>query len=217
MNEYHKIDSIFKRNMELPNKPFIMGAWSKPEFEYLQNNKWEWTEKVDGTNIRVMFNGKEIIFGGKSEEAQIPASLVKYLQDKFLPQLDLFKETFDGDESTEVCFYGEGFGHKIQGKVGTDYLMDKVSFYLFDIKIGRWWLQRQAVWDLACKFCLVPPTIVGEGTINEAVELVKKGFKSSFGTADAEGLVLRPTTELHNRKGERIITKVKCRDFKEEK
>lgn len=200
--------------MELSNHPFVIGEWAEPEFDYLQNTKWEWTEKVDGTNIRVMFDGNEITFGGKSDNAQIPANLVKKLQDIFLPKLDLFKETFSKDgEETKVCFYGEGFGNKIQGKVGTDYLMGDVDFYLFDIKIGDWWLERDNVKGLGEKFGLTLPVIVGYGTINEAIELVKKGFPSHFGTAKAEGLVLRPTTELYNRKGERIITKVKCRDF----
>lgn len=211
MKEYHKINSIFKRDMSKPNKPFILGDWAEPEFDYLQNNQWEWTEKIDGTNIRIMFDGTEISFGGKSDNAQIPAKLVKVLQDKFLPQLPLFKDKFaDG-----VCLYGEGFGASIQ--TGGNYIPEGVDFILFDVLVGKCWLNRENVNEIADSLGLRKVHIVGQGTINEAIELVKAGFKSVIGTAQAEGLVIRPTTELFNRKGERIITKVKTRDFSQTK
>jgi hypothetical protein len=78
-------------------------------------------------------------------------------------------------------------------------------------------LKREDVAGIAEKLGLLAPVIVGYGTIDEAIQVVKSGFKSAFGTADAEGLVLRPTVELLSRGGERIITKVKARDFKEGK
>jgi ATP-dependent RNA circularization protein (DNA/RNA ligase family) len=210
MNEYHKINSIFMRDMDKPGSPFIAGKYAAAEIEYLKNNQWEWTEKVDGTNIRIMYVGGAVSFGGKTDRAEIPAHLLKRLTEIF--NNDNMKQAFG---ETDVCLYGEGFGYKIQGKVGIDYLKDKVDFYLFDIKIGNWWLKREDVAGIAEKLGLLAPVVVGYGTIDEAIEVVKRGFKSAFGTADAEGLVLRPTVELLSRGGERIITKVKARDFKE--
>lgn len=195
--------------MALKNKPFIVGDWAEPEFDYLQNNQWEWTEKMDGTNIRIMFDGNEIVFGGKSDNAQIPAKLVKVLQDKFLPQLELFKTQFpDG-----VCLYGEGYGASIQS--GGTYIPDGVDFILFDVLIGKFWLDRENVNGIADLLGIGKVTVVGRGTINQAIEFVRAGFKSVIGTATAEGLVIRPTTNLFNRKGERIITKIKHRDFED--
>jgi hypothetical protein len=52
MREYHKIQSVFKRDMETKHKTLIIGNFSTPEFEYLQNNIWEFDEKVDGTNLK---------------------------------------------------------------------------------------------------------------------------------------------------------------------
>ena len=52
MKEYHKIQTIFKRDPENKFKTLIYGEFSLPEFEYLKNNTWIFTEKVDGTNIR---------------------------------------------------------------------------------------------------------------------------------------------------------------------
>ena len=210
MNEYHKINSIFMRDMDKPGSPFIAGKYAAAEIEYLKNNRWEWTEKVDGTNIRIMYVGGAVSFGGKTDRAEIPAHLFKKLTETF--NNDNMKQAFG---ETDVCLYGEGFGYKIQGKVGIDYLKDKVDFYLFDVRIGDWWLKREDVAGIAEKLGLLAPVVVGYGTIDEAIEVVKRGFKSAFGTADAEGLVLRPTVELLSRGGERIITKVKARDFKE--
>ena len=54
MKQYHKIQGLFKRG---PDNKFIEGEWSLPEFEYLAKLNWTWTEKVDGTNMRVMWDG----------------------------------------------------------------------------------------------------------------------------------------------------------------
>ena len=43
--------------------------------------------------------------------------------------------------------------------------------------------------------------------------LVSKGFKSSFGDFEAEGLVATPKVPLRKRNGDRIITKLCCRDY----
>ena len=65
MKEYHKIDSVFKRDMFARGKPLIVGDWASDTLRYLADNEWEFTEKVDGTNIRVMVRGGEVEFGGK--------------------------------------------------------------------------------------------------------------------------------------------------------
>ena len=69
MNEYHKIQTIFKRDMTSKRKTLLEGQWTMPEFEYLAENKWVFTEKVDGTNIRVIFKNNGVTFGGKSDSA----------------------------------------------------------------------------------------------------------------------------------------------------
>jgi hypothetical protein len=54
MTEYPKINAPFHRDMDRPGHPLIVGRWSEPEFEYLKDCQWEFTEKVDGTNIRIV-------------------------------------------------------------------------------------------------------------------------------------------------------------------
>ena len=78
MKEYHKIQTVFHRDPDTKFKTLLEGRFSLPEFEYLQNNEWIFTEKVDGTNIRIIFDG-ELTFGGKTDRAQIPNQLVNKL------------------------------------------------------------------------------------------------------------------------------------------
>lgn len=204
MKEYPKINSIFKRD---ENGKFI-GEYSLPEFEYLKNNKWVFTEKIDGTNIRVVWDGDKISFGGKTDNAQIPVFLFGKLQEIFTKEK--MREVFKKDC---VCLYGEGFGARIQ-KGGGKYIKDGVDFILFDIKIGGWWLKREAIEEIADKLRIRVVKIIGSGTLQEAIGLAKRGFKSEFGDFVAEGIVLKPEIELFARNGERIITKVKHKDFK---
>ena len=211
MNTYHKIKTIYKRdpkNMRL----IFEGQWSKPEFQFLANNNWVFTEKVDGTNIRVMWDGKNVSFNGKTDRAELYKPLVKKLEETFSTEdkRELFKNMF-GEEGG-VCLYGEGYGRKIQS--GGNYIKDGNDFVLFDIKIGNLWLERENVEDIANRLNTKIVPIVGKGTLFEAVELVKNGLISQWGDFEAEGLVCRPEVELKNRRGERVITKIKAKDFK---
>lgn len=213
MKQYHKIQTVFKRDPETKFKTLLVGDYSIPEFEYLKDNEWVYTEKVDGTNIRVIFNSDQITFGGKTDNAQIPAKLVERLNERFLDKIDLFRELFGKDGNSETCLYGEGYGSKIQ-KGGGNYRQDQ-DFVLFDIKIGDWWLQRKDIEDIAQKLDIDVVPIIGHGILIDAVEKTKIGFNSQWGDFIAEGIVARPATELKTRNGQRIITKIKHKDFKQ--
>ena len=209
MKQYHKIQTVFKRDMENNGKTLLEGQYSLPEFEFLANNQWTFTEKVDGTNIRVMWSDSGIQFGGKTDNASIPAKLVERLRERFADD-SAFKSSFFGCEGG-VCLYGEGYGPKIQ-KGGGNYRNDQ-DFVLFDVKVGDWWLQREDVEDVAKKMGLDVVPILGSGTLTECIETVRGGFNSTWGEFQAEGIVARPATELFTRGGQRIVTKIKCRDF----
>lgn len=214
MKEYHKINTVYKRDPATKMKTLLIGEYSEPAFHYLTNNEWIFTEKVDGTNIRVIWDGKNIIFGGKTDNAQIPNQLVNKLNEMFLPKLDLFKDIFKLKTSLDdkVCLYGEGYGAKIQ-KGGGNYRQDQ-SFVLFDVKIGEWWLERHNVEDIASELSIDIVPIIGKGTLSDMVSMAEKGFNSQWGDFTAEGIVARPAIELRLRSGCRIITKIKHKDFK---
>jgi hypothetical protein len=62
---YPKIDGLFKRYTEGPERnKLIHGNWTRVEYEYLKDCEWIFTEKVDGTNIRVYWDGYKPTFSG---------------------------------------------------------------------------------------------------------------------------------------------------------
>ena len=225
MNTYHKINGIFKRDMD-KNSPnygkFIIGQYSTPEFELLKDIKWVWTEKIDGTNIRVLWYRcpllpEQLEFKGKTDKAQMPEHLLGKLQEIF--STTKMCEVFEtGEDKPDVCLYSEGYGYKIQK--GGDYMKDShnVDCILFDIKISNTFLTRDAVEEIADKLQVNIVPIIGRGTINEAIEYVKTKPISNVSATRGknkpmEGLVLRAEPELRDRRGHRIITKIKVRDF----
>ncbi|KKK87847.1 hypothetical protein LCGC14_2749110, partial [marine sediment metagenome] len=111
-----------------------------------------------------------------------------------------------------VCLYGEGFGAKIQ-KGGGNYNPTGVDFILFDVKVGNWWLERENIEDIASKLNIKVVPIIGKGTLIEAVDKTKTGHYSSFGQFIAEGIVVRPPITLFSRRGERLLGKIKTKDF----
>ena len=208
MNEYHKIQTVFLRDPETKFKTLLRGQYATPEFSYLASNEWVFTEKVDGTNIRVMVapNGN-IKFGGKTDAASIPALLLERLAERFLRQHDLLNDMFPEGG----CLYGEGYGARIQ-KGGGNYRPDQ-DFVLFDVKVKDRWLQREALDDIGAKLSLDIVPDIGRGSLADMAELAEAGFASQWGAFPAEGIVARPVCELRSRVGHRIITKIKTKDF----
>lgn len=207
--KYHKIQSIYKRDAENDNK-FIMGDWSTPELGLLAGANWVFTEKIDGTNIRIHYDGTSVQFGGRTDAAAIPAHLIKVLMETFTPKhmAASFKE-LEGS----VTLYGEGYGHKIQS--GGKYLANKaVDFVLFDVRVGEWWLKREDVDSIAKSLGIQSVPTIGSGTLHKAIAMVKSGLKSRWGDFEPEGIVARPAVDLFSRNGSRIITKIKAKDFR---
>ena len=251
-NTYQKINTIFKRD----NKNVIMpyAGFVQPEFEYLRHNKWRASEKIDGMNMRIevtpaieyvvdTVNNIEnaetneilgvhfiVTIKGKTDNAQIPPMLQKYMEDnypeeKVLEALGL-KEWIPIDEWAEhkwnsefdiptYTIYGEGYGKKIQ-KAGSHYIKDGVGFIVFDVKVNDIYLRTENRFDIATKLGAPIVPFIGNFTLDEAIEYVRKGFKSRISEDKdfiAEGLVLRTDLGLRNRMGERLIVKIKYEDF----
>lgn len=209
MKEYNKIETIYERDIN-GTKKLIEGKYRNETVEYLANNEWEFTEKIDGTNIRIYWDGHKITFGGRTERASIPSHLVNKLNEIFLNEEteQLFEQKFG---EMEVILFGEGYGTKIQA-CGNDYRPD-VGFILFDVLIGENYQSRESVEDIAKAFALEIVPIVLRGTIQEAVDFIKTKPNSTIGKAKMEGVVGKPKVELQDRCGHRLIVKIKCRDF----
>lgn len=65
MIEYHKIETIFERDMD-GSKKLIPGKFRNKTVEFLKDNTWVFTEKIDGTNIRIHWDGHKVEFGGRT-------------------------------------------------------------------------------------------------------------------------------------------------------
>jgi len=210
MTIYHKIETPFTRDME-GTKKLIEGTYRNECVDFLKDNRWIFTEKVDGTNIRVIWDGHKVSFAGRSDNADIHGLLIEKLQDYFQGNTneEIFEEKFG---ETPVVFYGEGFGGKIQK--GSAY-RPTPDFIMFDVKVGDTWLERENVDEIATAFSVETVPILLEGTIAEAVEYMKKKPNSvvAFEEKIMEGLIGTPGARLTDFRGNRIITKIKECDF----
>lgn len=189
----------------------IIGQFRNQTVEYLQSNTWQFTEKIDGTNIRIYWDGHQVQFAGRTDKAQIPAHLMARLEQLFGGNTneEMFEQKFG---ENEVVLFGEGYGIKIQN--GGLY-RDDVDFILFDVMINGNYQPRESVEDIAKYFGIDIVPVVLEGTLADGVDYVLNCRNSIIAKngAEIEGLVGRPKMELKDRTGNRIIVKIKYRDF----
>lgn len=208
---YQKIQNIYKRDPQ--TKEIIEKEFTSKELDYLKDNLWEGTEKVDGTNIRVIWDGFRVSFGGRTDKAEIPTPLATKLNQMFSGSEieQLFEQKF-GEKN--VILFGEGFGPKIQKSGGT--YRKENDFILFDVMINDKYLSRDNIEDVAAYFGIQCVPVVFKGTLQEAVDFIKTNPESKVATngkMTMEGIVVKPAAELYDSKGERIIVKIKCCDY----
>lgn len=210
MKEYHKIDAVFKRDEQTKK---VIPVYRNEEFKLLENVLWDFSEKIDGTNIRVHWDGHKVEFAGRTDRAQTPAHLLEHLEKTFGGHAneEIFEQIF-GDK--DVILFGEGYGPKIQN--GGNYRND-VSFILFDVMIDDVFLKRDSVEEIARKFNIPFSPTLFIGTLQDGINYVKKHPMSVIAQKemDMEGLIGRPIVELKDRLGRRIITKIKWEDMKD--
>ena len=208
MRTYGKIDTLFERDESFRVMPDRL---RRPVLATI--NKWVVTEKIDGTNIRVDIRPHDgidkVTFGGRSDNAQISADLIQHLTETFTvdKMAGLRKEP-----NVPITLFGEGYGAGIQK--GGAYRPDK-SFILFDVLIAdEYWMPDDVVTEFAGRLGIERVPILGEMPLDEIIPLVRGGIKSHFGTAMAEGIVARPLEPLFDRRHERLILKLKTKDFR---
>lgn len=213
--EYSKIETLFERDPET----FIVNDAALRHPVIATISEWDITEKIDGTNIRVMMDEQgNVTFGGKSDRAQLPANFFQYLQATFTHSK--MREAFakEGEPLPSVVLYGEGYGAGIQK--GGCYRPDK-SFRLFDVLVaGKWWLDWANTCDVAEKLGIKTVPYLGRWNLEQIVHRVRVGINSIAALEDcgnaevlAEGIVGRTIEPLFDKKGARVIIKLKTKDF----
>ena len=246
-NTYQKINTIFMRdakNVIMPYERFTEPEfeylrslkWRGEEKVDGTNMRIEvtkvpiWDGGIEGRTI----NGVEfkVRIAGKTDNANIPKNLIKHMQEKYPDEKVLaalgLKEFIPVDEWENehnwlayedipniYTIYGEGYGEGIQS--GGWYIKGGNEFIVFDVKVNDIYLKTNVRDEIAAKLGAPVVPLVGYFTLDEAIEFVRKGFRSLIAQNPdakmAEGLVLRTDPCLRNRMGNRIIVKIKYKDF----
>lgn len=206
--KYPKIPAPYMRHIDGPDKNKLdMTSWFRPEFKILADLPWTWTEKVNGTNIRIMWDGHKVRFGGRTDNAAIPAKLIQVLTDMF-PE-ELMEQEFGGAAAT---LFGEGYGPGIAS--GSGVYGKEPGFTLFDVHIGGWWLERDNVMNVADALAIPIVPLAMVDNVKAAMKAVSLGWRSQWGDFLAEGLVGIAPAGLLSRGGDRLLMKIKTKDFR---
>jgi ATP-dependent RNA circularization protein (DNA/RNA ligase family) len=212
--EYPKIETLYDRD----EKTFKVkeDQVRLPEFSNVKN--WWVTEKIDGTNVRITYYvGGHVTIDGRTENAQMPTFLMNYLQQTFT--LEKFQQAFpDLKDHETVILFGEGYGARIQK--GGNYRPKDVSFRLIDVRVEDWWLEPLDILDVADKLGISTVPEIGIMTLEEAVAFLKSKPTSIVAKGEGgnpqypmEGIVARSHPLMLRRNGERIIWKLKRKDY----
>ena len=204
---YSKIPGPFKRNPET-NK-VMPGVFTTPELEALYDTPiWSFTEKINGMNMRAMWDGHEVTIGGRTDSAQIPGDLLGEMRRIFTEEK--FEQEFG---ETPVVVFGEGYGAGIQ-KGG--HYRDTKGFIGFDVAVGGYYLTKHDGL-MVIQDCfgadVVPLTYCN--SLREMVENYRGFSLDAYRGAvvPPEGFVGVTTPGLLDKRGHRIIVKVKGCDF----
>lgn len=210
--EYPKIKTIYERTVD-GSKLLDATKFSSPVFEYLQNSQWVGTEKLDGTNIGIVWDGHKVRIQGRTPDASFSAIQFDFLLEKFggSTNEELFEQNFG---AKPVVFYGELVGKGIQS-CGGGYCPDGYRFVIFDVYFpeNHLWANQEARVTMAKMFGVEYAECVCEGTLQNCVDFVKTMPESKYGNLLSEGVVVRPAIELYDNQGARVIAKIKVRDF----
>jgi hypothetical protein len=218
---YQKIPGPFKRDPK--SNLLLFNEWTSPALAAVAwSSDWFFTEKVDGTNVRIIWDGHRVSYLGRtdtstfSSEQDLAVRALFYGEDKET----LFEQQFG---AMPVTLYGELYGPKIQS--GGSY-RDDITFALFDVRIDDMWLLRDSVEDIAhgLDIDVVPIVLGDEESVDllDGINFIEDGFYSRIQVEGkepryAEGIVGQLRSGIRDRRGERIIVKLKHRDlFSEE-
>ncbi len=207
MREYQKIETLY--TFDNLKKRFVAKFYN-PIVEYLAPLGWFATEKVDGTNVRVQWNGHSFCFMGRTDQSVLPNEINSLLGETFNKnEMEVaFEQKFGGKE---VILFLEGFGGKIQNGA---YTIKKERIIGFDIMIDGIYLDRVVAFAIFQSFGIDVVPQMSFPSLYSAIEYVKKAPKSKIDeTSIIEGLVVVPQRRIYDHMGNRIIVKIKVKDL----
>lgn len=227
MDKYPSIETVFLRDNE--THKLLFGEVREPEIGCVK--EWTISEKIDGTNMRVIVDAFGVTVKGRTDAAQLKPALVKHIESLFDHELivDYFAQHLGPSkvlhDEWAVTFYGEGYGPGI-GPNGRFYTPD-YRFRCFDLKYGHTrWADDDSM-RAVCRDLLIP-TAPLLGAIREIPSTryeLQLLLPRSLVTAaenpkvefEGEGIVAKPHKVLLNAFGGRVMWKLTFREWDEDK
>jgi len=216
MEKYHKIETLYE--FDIKAGKFKYGTFYNKTVELLKDFQWVYTEKIDGMNLRLIWDGYKLSYMGRTDtsefskvqKAWIEANIATSMVEQAIEQM--FKEN-------AIIIFGEFHGNSINSGYGYS---KEYQFKVFDVLVSisekpitRKYVSRDIVQSIAADLGFDTVPVIFRGTIAEAVQYVKDTQKSTFSDATLEGLVGVPVGDMLDSNGERIIVKIKRRDIQE--
>jgi ATP-dependent RNA circularization protein (DNA/RNA ligase family) len=215
-HNYPKITSPFKRT-DAKSKTVNVDVWFDDYAKFFGENGLPFyaTEKVDGTNLNIVYDGNHIQYTGHTDKTVWDPEVEEWIKSKFqTPEFEQICEQLFGEHEIKLC--GELIGPKIQSNF---YKLEDYKFILFDIHnntTNAWW-SREKVEQIAKELNLDIVPVIGEttDTLRGWVNYLHNyKFISKFNNdVEIEGFVVRPLMEILKANGERVIYKIKINDI----
>lgn len=207
LETYQKIECPYIFDIE--TKKF-KEVYLNPLVELLKDVKWLGSEKYDGTNIRVYYDGYRISFHGRNDNTNMPSEI-----------LDLLKKTFDNTEiifeqnfgNKEVILFMECYGGKVLGSKRSHWYNDSdESLIGFDVMINGKYLDKRKIKPIFDLFNIKTVEFKIYNNLQEILDLVKE--ETFYQERYFEGIVATPIIPVYDENGNRIIVKVKCKMYR---
>lgn len=225
-HNYPKITSPFKRT-DNKSKTVNVGVWFDEYAEFFGENEIPFyaTEKVDGTNLNIIYDGNHVHYTGHTDKTVWNPEVEEWIKNNFNANFEQICEQLFGENEIRLC--GELIGPKIQSNF---YKLEDYKFILFDIHndtTNTWW-RREKIEEIAKELNLdIVPLVMNKFSfanlstesknslmgwtyiLQNNVKLESKINKD----VEIEGFVVRPLMEILKANGERVIYKIKIKDI----
>lgn len=237
MHYYQKIQCPFLR-VNPKDKIVDVNQYSDKYADLLKTTLFSATEKVDGINLNIIYDGNDVWYQGHTDSSNWSQDESDWINKHYCNYefTQLCEQQF-GEKTVQFC--GELIGPKIQKN---RYGLDDYKFVVFDIKINNVYINREAVKEITNTMLMdtvkdyegsliknggrfikdsVPAFETLYMTIDEwatFMQLMEKTPQLYIGSKfnpniEIEGFVIRPKYELIKANGERIIYKIKYKDI----
>jgi len=192
--------TLFKRGDDFKVKPWL---FTDQRFGLL--NYWLVTEKMDGMSVILSANSENYGIHGRSPNTQFTPEQESFLHDQTSAAIGRLSKhiLYDGKK---VDIYAELVG---PGVNGNSHNFKDLQLYVFDVRINDFWLDWTNTASVAQDADLVTVPVIYTMTLPEIVRLVRDTPQTEY----FEGIVARSDPYLYNNKGERLMFKLKAKDF----